>query len=205
MAWGGAWNPAFMREGRVFRVDGNFPVLKPSENSVRNLSIFTIVNNVVVQQLVKGEEYIYPPIPSLLLVDGKCCLDSRKTEKSMFELTEFHVMFLLVRETDPNAYFPNSLSIESFRSILRLYSCINEYEIWPRCRRYEASGIKRAGFMILRLRSLYGLQIILSGMQTLSAAVDTRGVCIWPSAIYGSNNGSTIGQRYSYLSRADQA
>ena len=70
-----------------------------------------------------------------------------------------------------------SRSVESFWLILRLYSCMNEYEIRQWCRNYEASDNNKAEFFILRPRGRYGVQIILSGMQTLSAAAHTRVAC----------------------------
>ena len=49
-------------------------------------------------------------------------------------------------------------SVESFRSILRFYSCVHEYRIWHWCRDSEAPEVNEAGFSILRLWDLYGSQ-----------------------------------------------
>ena len=62
---------------------------------------------------------------------------------------------LLVRETNPGARFPNLHSVESFRSILRLHSCTNNYETRQWCRKSEALEIGGAEFSNLRFWGSY--------------------------------------------------
>ena len=95
-----------------------------------------------------------------------------KEHNSVKNLLQFVLgvrLFWSVKRTQVLAF--QTCSVECFRSILRLYPCINEYELRQWCRKYEASQRPtEPDFQFRTFGACMEGEIILSGIQTLSPA-----------------------------------